>query len=197
VRFVLASASPRRRELLPLLGLPFEIVEPEVEELDDGDPLEVVLRNAELKARAVAADEAVAPGAWVLGCDTDVVADRAVLGKPVDAAGARERLRLLAGREHHVHSGVWLLRKGGDGTPERGEGAVETTVVRFRELSEREIDAYVATREWEGRAGGYAVQGFGSSLIAAIDGDLSNVIGLPLPLTARLIESLQIRSEMI
>ena len=194
---VLASASPRRRELLPLLGIPFEVAEPDVEELEQGDPLEIVLRNAELKARAVVGGDAVAPGAWILGCDTDVVAGGAVLGKPADEAGARERLRLLAGRAHEVHSGVWLLRKGEDGAPERGEGATETTIVRFRELGETEIGEYVATGEWRGRAGGYAVQGFGSSLIAGIEGDLSNVIGLPLPLTARLIESLQIRSEIV
>jgi len=194
---VLASASPRRRELLPLLGIPFEVAEPDVEELEQGDPLELVLRNAELKARAVAAGAAVAPGDWVLGCDTDVVAGGAVLGKPADETGARERLRSLAGRAHEVHSGVWLLPKGADGAVEQGQGATETTIVRFRELSEREISDYVATGEWRGRAGGYAVQGFGSSLIAAIEGDLSNVIGLPLPLTARLIESLQIRSETV
>ena len=197
MRLVLASSSPRRRQLLPLLGVPFEVAEPDVEELSEGDPLELVLRNAELKARTVASGPAAAPGAWVLGCDTDVVADGAVLGKPVDDDGARERLRLLAGRAHEVHSGVWLLRKGEDGTTESGEGAVETTVVRFRALSPGEIDRYVATGEWKGRAGGYAVQGFGSSLIAGIEGDLSNVIGLPLPLTARLIESLQNRSEIV
>jgi septum formation protein len=197
MRLVLASASPRRRALLPLLGIPFEVAEPGVEELTEGEPTEVVLRNAELKARAVGADEATPPGAWVLGSDTDVVIDGVVLGKPEDAEQARERLRLLAGRRHEVHSGVWLLRVDPDGLPEAGSGAVETTVVRFRELSEAEIDAYVATVEWRGRAGGYAVQGFGSSLIAGIDGDLSNVIGLPLPLTARLIANLQDDSETV
>lgn len=185
MRLVLASASPRRRELLPLLGIPFEVVDPDVEELTEGDPRELVLRNAERKARAGA--EPAGPEATVIGSDTDVEIDDVVLGKPADAEAARERLRALAGRTHRVHSGVWVVGPGAGG----GFGEIETTAVTFRDLSPAEIDAYVASGEWEGRAGGYAVQGFGSSLIAAIDGDLSNVIGLPLPLTARLIERLQ------
>lgn len=188
MRLVLASASPRRRELLPLLGIPFEVVEPVVEELTEGEGPEVVLRNAELKARAGA--ELAGPGATVIGSDTEVVIDGEVLGKPTGAEQASRRLRLLSGRTHVVHSGVWLLGPAAAGM-EGGEGGVETTAVTFRELSPTEIDAYVATGEWRGRAGGYAVQGYGSSLVTEIEGDLSNVIGLPLPLTARLIERLQ------
>jgi septum formation protein len=187
MRLVLASASPRRRELLPLLGIPFEVVEPSVEELTGGEGPEVVLRNAVLKARAGA--KLAGPGATVIGSDTEVVIDGEVLGKPADPEQASRRLRLLSGRTHLVHSGVWLLGPA-PGT-EGGEGGVETTAVTFRELSPTEIDAYVATGEWQGRAGGYAVQGYGSSLVSEIEGDLSNVIGLPLPLTARLIERLQ------
>lgn len=178
---ILASSSPRRRELLPLLGLPFEVVPPDVAELSAGDPVALVAANAERKARAVAAG---AGDAVVVGCDTDVVLDGAALGKPDSADAARERLRALSGRAHQVHSGVFVLGPAG------GRGGVETTAVRFRELQEAEIDAYVRTGEWEGRAGAYAVQGFGSSLIAAVDGDLSNVIGLPLPLLGRLIAGL-------
>ncbi len=184
MRLVLASASPRRRELLPLLGLPFEIVEPVVEELIEGDPRELVLVNAERKARAGA--ELAGAGTTVIGCDTDVVADGALLGKPADSEGARAGVSTLAGRTHQVHSGVCVL--GPSGVAAAG---LETTAVTFRSLTDAEIDAYIATGEWRGRAGGYAVQGLGSSLISAIDGDLSNVIGLPLPLTARLIEDLQ------
>ncbi|MGB2851131.1 MAG: Maf family protein, partial [Solirubrobacterales bacterium] len=114
------------------------------------------------------------------------VLDGRLLGKPADEAAAAQRLRALSGRAHLVHSGVFVL---GPGVELRGS---ESTVVRFRQLSEREIDAYLATGEWQGRAGGYAVQGFGSSLIEGIDGDLSNVIGLPLPLVARLVGSLPI-----
>ncbi len=111
MRLVLASASPRRRELLPLLGIPFEVVEPDVEELTEGDPRELVLHNAELKARAGAA--LAGPGATVLGSDTDVVIDGVVLGKPDDAEQARARIELLAGRTHLVHSGVWVLPPAG------------------------------------------------------------------------------------
>ncbi len=184
MRLVLASASPRRRELLPLLGLPFEVVVPDVEELTEGDPRELVVVNAERKARAGA--ELAGAGATVIGCDTDVVVAGSLLGKPADPEQARARIATLAGRTHQVHSGVCVI--GSSGAAADG---VETTAVTFRSLTDAEIDAYVAAGEWRGRAGGYAVQGLGSSLIGAIDGDLSNVIGLPLPLTARLIEDLQ------
>jgi septum formation protein len=183
LKLVLASASPRRRELLALLGVPFEVVTPEVEERTEGDPLELVLANAELKARAGAA--LAAPDARVVGSDTDVALDGRVLGKPADREAAAERLRALSGRSHRVHSGVFLV---GEGAELRG---AETTLVRFRELSDRDIDRYLDTGEWQGRAGGYAVQGFGSSLITGIEGDLSNVIGLPLPLVSSLLEQLQ------
>ncbi len=169
---------------MPLLGIPFEVVDPDVPERSDGDPVQLVLANAELKARAGSA--LVGADAYVIGSDTDVVLDGRLLGKPADEAAAAQRLRALSARAHLVHSGVFVL---GPGVELRGS---ESTVVRFRQLSEREIDAYLATGEWRGRAGGYAVQGFGSSLIEGIDGDLSNVIGLPLPLVARLVGSLPI-----
>jgi septum formation protein len=183
MRLVLASSSPRRRELLPLLGVPFEIVEPDVVELTEGDPLGLVLANAERKARAGAA--LAGPDATVLGADTDVVLGGRVLGKPGDPEAARERLRKLAGRIHEVHSGVFVVG------PEGERSGVESTKVRFRRLSEEEVDSYLETGEWRGRAGGYAVQGFGSSLISAVEGDLSNVIGLPMPLVGRLVAALQ------
>ena len=182
MRLVLASASPRRRELLPLLGLPFETVEPEVEELADGDPLELVAINAERKARAGA--DLVATGATVIGADTDVALGGRLLGKPATAAAAAEGLAALSGRGHEVHSGVFVL------SPQGTVAGRETTTVRFRELGGREIDAYVATGEWRGRAGGYAVQGFGASLVSGIEGDVSNVIGLPMPLLAALLQEL-------
>lgn len=181
---VLASASPRRAELLPLLGIPFEVVEPAgVTELSEGDPTEVVVENARRKARAgarLAGEEAV-----VLGCDTDVVCDGRVLGKPEHAEAARERLLALSGREHEVLSGVAVARG------ERLATALERTLVGFAPLGRAEVDAYVASREWEGRAGGYAVQGLGSSLIRRIEGDLSSVIGLPLGAVRKLLEDLQ------
>lgn len=161
------------------------MVAPDVEERSDGDPVELVLANAELKARA--GSKLAGADAYVIGSDTDVVLDGQLLGKPGDEAAAARRLRALSGRAHTVHSGVFVL---GPGVELRGS---ESTVVRFRPLGDREIGAYLATGEWRGRAGGYAVQGFGSSLIAAIEGDLSNVIGLPLPLLARLVGSLPVK----
>ncbi len=184
---LLASASPRRRELLGLLGLPFEAVATDVEELTEGDPAELVVANALRKARA-GRDLAGGDGAdrIVVGVDTDVALAGEVLGKPVDPDGARARLRRLSGRAHEVLSGVALVGPGGE------ETGLERTVVRFRDLAEHEIDAYVDSREWEDRAGGYAVQGLGSSLVSRIDGDLSNVIGLPIPLLVRMMGQLQI-----
>ncbi len=117
--------------------------------------------------------------------DTDVVLDGVVLGKPADAAGARERILSLAGRSHRVLSGVALI----SGDDQRTE--LVTTDVTFRSIGEAGVDAYVASGEWKGRAGGYAVQGLGSSLVDKVDGDLSNVIGLPVPALLRLVEKLQ------
>ncbi len=176
---ILASASPRRRELLGLLGVPFEAISTDVEELTDGDPAELVVANALLKARA--GRELSASEGLVIGIDTDVAIGGAILGKPEDAAGAERRLRELAGRTHEVLSGVAVIGEMGERT------ALERTLVTFRDLTDGEIGAYVASREWEDRAGGYAVQGLGSSLVARVDGDLSNVIGLPIPLLSRMI----------
>lgn len=181
---ILASTSPRRQQLLPLLGIPFEVIDPAVEELDEGEPAEVVVANAVLKAEAGAAAADVAE-AVVLACDTDVILDGRVLGKPDDRAVAIERLEALSGRTHEVLSGVAVAFGGSVKT------ALERTRVGFSALSQAEIEAYVETGEWEGRAGGYAVQGFGSSLIGGIEGDLSSVIGLPLRATRILLSNLQ------
>ena len=180
---ILASASPRRRELLGLLGFEFEAVATGVDELSDGDPAEIVVENALRKARAAAghADAAAA----VLGVDTDVVLSGALLGKPEDEDEARERIEALAGRTHEVLGGLALI----DG--ERVRTELVRTLVTFRDLTADEIHAYVRSGEWRDRAGGYAVQGLGSSLIAAVDGDLSNVIGLPIPALSRMIGELQ------
>jgi septum formation protein len=178
-QLILASASPRRRELLSLLGLEFEVVATGIEELTEGEPAVLVVENALRKARAAARPDAVA-----LGVDTDVVLDGRLLGKPEDAAQARARIRSLAGRTHVVLSGLALV-----GAETRTE--LVRTEVTFRELADREVEAYVESGEWRDRAGGYAVQGLGSSLVAAIDGDLSNVIGLPLPALAEMIAKLQ------
>lgn len=180
MNLVLASASPRRRELLRLLGIDFEVVPAGVAELTVGDPAVVVVENAVRKARAIERR-----GALVLGVDTDVVCDGRLLGKPADDGDATARLRALSGRTHEVLSGI-ALRRDGD---ERSE--LVRTEVTFRPLAAAEIEAYVASGEWRDRAGGYAIQGLGSSLVERVEGDLSNVIGLPVPALGRMIADLQ------
>jgi septum formation protein len=141
---------------------------PDVEELAEGDPRELVLENALRKARAV-------EGELVLGVDTAVVVDDLALGKPRDAAQAADFIGRLAGREHEVMSGI-ALRRAGEETSD-----VAVTRVRFRSLSAAEIDWYVATGEWRERAGGYAIQGRGAALVERVEGDYWNVVGLPVP----------------
>jgi septum formation protein len=170
---VLASRSPQRRAILTALGIEFEAVAPEVEELREGAPREVVLENARRKARAGLAT--APPGAIVIGCDTEVVLDGAVQGKPADEAAARAQLQALSGREHEVISGLCLLGPG-DAAERSG---VAVSRVRFRDLDGEAIERYLATGEWRERAGGYAIQGLGSALIDRVEGDVANVIGLP------------------
>ena len=145
-----------------------------MEEETRGDPREVALENARRKAAAVAAELAAegAPPAVVLGADTDVALDGDILGKPADEAQARAFLARLSGRTHEVVGGVVLAG--------RGE-FVEVTEVDFAALDQATLDWYVRSREWEGRAGGYAIQGRGAALITGIRGDYLNVVGLPLP----------------
>jgi septum formation protein len=169
---ILASASPRRRDLLTAAGIEFEIVPPDVDEIRTGDPAEAVLANARAKARAVA--EGSRADALVLGVDTDVALDGRLLGKAADEAGARERLTALSGRTHEVLSGVALIASQEELT------ALEVSKVTFATLASPAIERYVASGEWRDRAGAYAVQGLGSMLVERVEGDLSNVIGLPL-----------------
>jgi nucleoside triphosphate pyrophosphatase len=139
-----------------------------VEEAEHGDPAEVAERNARRKAAAIA-------GSLVLGADTVVALDGRIYGKPRDAAQAREHLGLLNGRTHEVVGGIALARDG-----EVVATAVEVTRVTFRRSDDATLDRYVASGEWEGRAGGYAIQGDGGALVERIDGDYLNVVGLPL-----------------
>jgi septum formation protein len=164
--------------LLDALGVEFSVVVPEVEELMDGEPHELVRTNAQAKARAVAAvaDE----GTTVIAGDTEVILDGRPLGQPADEAEARENLESLSGRRHEVLGGLAVLAGGEERL------GVEASRVRFRDLAEAEIAAYVASGEWHGRAGGYAIQGLGSALVEEVRGDLSNVIGLPVALLLRL-----------
>lgn len=155
----------------------FEVVVPEVEEVTEGDPGDAVLGNARRKAAAVEAS-----GALVIGCDTDVVLDGRALGKPGDEGTAREFLELLSGSSHEVLSGLVLLGP----EPDRIREGVARSVVTFRALAAAEVDRYIASGEWRDRAGGYAIQGLGSTLADRVEGDLSNVIGLPLALLLEL-----------
>jgi septum formation protein len=182
-RLILASRSPRRREILGWLGIEFEAVDPDVDELSDGDdPEALVLENARLKAVA-GFDAAGGPEeAVVLGVDTDVFVDGRMLGQPSDRAEAEERLRVLSGRRHDVLSGVCLIgpRAGGiPGAPLRERSGVSRSAVTFRDLDDATISAYLDSEEWRGRAGGYAIQGLGSILVDKVEGDFSNVVGLP------------------
>ena len=173
-RLILASASPRRREILAGLGVEFEVVVPDVEELAAGVPEELVVENAVRKARAVVGR---APeGSLVLGVDTDVVLDGRVLGKAGNEREARERLQGLSGRTHEVLSGVAVL------DPSGGEErtCLARSLVTFAELDEPTLALYLRSGEWADRAGAYAIQGLGSMLIERVEGDFSNVVGLPL-----------------
>ena len=183
-RLILASASPRRREILQRLGIEFEAVIPQVDELTDGDPEAVVVENALRKARAGRELAGAGEGVSVLGTDTDVVLGGRLLGKAADEAGARERLEALSGRTHEVLSGVAVL----NGSEERT--AVARTDVTFTELDSATIDLYLASGEWRDRAGAYAIQGLGSILIESIRGDFSNVVGLPVRSLLQLIPGL-------
>jgi septum formation protein len=169
---LLASTSPQRRAILEQLGISFDVVAPAYEENDPPglSPVEAVRAHAVGKARSVAH---LASGRPVVGVDTEVVIDGQVLGKPGSMTEAAVMIRRLGGRAHDVVSGICLI---GDGLEET---AHDVTRVLFRELAAREVDAYVATGEWEGRAGAYAIQGRGAALVERIEGDYLNVVGLP------------------
>lgn len=179
-RLVLASASPRRRELLASLDLDFTVRPATVDETPHpGErPRDLVRRLAREKAEAAARD-----GEWVLAADTIVVEDGAILGKPADRDEARTMLERLQGRWHLVLTGTALRPPAGHTLH-----AVESTRVLFAELTPEQIDWYAATGEPDDKAGAYAVQGLGSLFILEIDGNYSNVVGLPLPTVRQLFE---------
>ena len=176
---VLASQSPQRRAILEQLDLPFRVVRPRYEEHDspDADPVELVREHARGKALSVGPQEECP----VLGVDTAVVVDGQSLGKPGDASEAEAMLERLAGRTHEVVSGLCLVTQAWE------ELHHETTTVTFRSLTARDLAHYVGSGEWEGRAGGYAIQGLGASLVERIEGDYLNVVGLPATLLVRLL----------
>jgi septum formation protein len=170
---ILASSSPRRRAILEQLGVGFRVVAPEVEELTEGEPSELVVENALLKLRAV-------PGERVLAADSMVVWDGRAHGKPADRAQAERWLRELSGRWHEVMGGLALREDGEERT------AMAVTRVRFRDLSDADIELYLRSGEWTDRAGGYAIQELGAMLVEEIEGDWFNIVGLPVPALLRL-----------
>ncbi|MEA1936263.1 MAG: Maf family protein [Thermodesulfobacteriota bacterium] len=174
-KLILASASPRRRELLKLVGLNFEIIPSDADEafLKGETPEEHVLRLSEEKASTISSHN---PDAWVLGADTIVIINREVLGKPVAVDEAREMLQKLSAKKHKVITGFCLIRKN---TDIMIRDTVESTVV-FKEIPEDEIAWYVRTKEPYDKAGGYAVQGMGAFFIKEIHGSYTNVVGLPI-----------------
>jgi septum formation protein len=178
VQLVLASGSPQRRAILERLGARFTVRAPGVAEIQQGPPEQVALENARRKARA-----ARRPGAEeaVLGCDTLVVLNGTIYGKPADERDARDTLGALGGATHEVLSGLVLLLPGAAGGNEDTERtAIARTKVSFRAIGPELLDWYLATGEWRERAGGYAIQGAGAALVRAVSGDYENVVGLPL-----------------
>jgi septum formation protein len=185
---VLASASPRRLDLLAQIGLaPDRVAPADVDESPrpKETPRRLALRLAAAKADAAAA---AAPGAYVLGADTVVALGRRLLGKPGDAAEARAWLELLSGRGHRVFTGVAVIAPSGRKAVRLAEARV-----RFKRLTTAEIDAYLASGEWQGKAGAYAIQGRAGGFVIEVQGSYSAVIGLPLYETRMLLEGLGYR----
>jgi septum formation protein len=179
---ILASASPRRRELLTQLGWPFEVVTAQVteHEAEDADPRAMVLHNAALKAEWVSARR---PEAMVLGADTTVFLDGVVLNKPCDAHDARAMLRRLSGRTHTVFTG--LAVRGDSGRLRLEEGVASE--VTFQTLDDSTIERYLALVNTLDKAGGYAIQEHGELIVAGFTGSLTNIVGLPLDETKQLL----------
>ncbi len=201
VRIVLASASPRRVQLLRSLGLDVEVRPADIDEsVRTGEsPVDYVRRLSVEKAAAASP----VPGEVVIGADTTVAVDGAALGKPTDGVDARRMLRSLSGRDHRVHTGVTVAIAGpthldagrtrsshaATGLAEASRTDVVTTTVRFVGLDDPTIDWYVATGEPFGKAGAYAIQGAGGALVAGVEGSVTNVIGLPLAETLTLLRT--------
>lgn len=189
-RVILASASPRRRELLTLIGIRHEVLPADVDEtqLAEESPATYAERLARAKAHKLAEAN---PDAVVIGADTIVVVDGVVFGKPSDAADAAGMLRKLSGRSHIVQTAVAVARG------PRTESAVETVGVTFRELSDHEIRAYVATGEPLDKAGAYGIQGYGATIVDRVDGDYFSVMGLGLRRLVVLLARVGVRYEFL
>ncbi|MGG7564596.1 Maf family protein [Rhodovulum sp. DZ06] len=190
MRLILGSASPRRRDLLAQIGvIPDEVRPADIDETPGKDelPRRYAERLAAEKGAALAAHD---PDALILTADTVVAAGRRILDKPADEDEARACLALLSGRRHRVITAVGL-RLGGKTWARRVE-----TQVRFKRLSDAEIAGYIASGEWRGKAGGYAIQGLGAAFVPAINGSYTNVVGLPLAETAALLDGAGWRRDM-
>ena len=188
MEIVLASQSPRRRELLERMGLKgFQTISPDIDERVPGDPppAELVSRLSAMKAQAVR--EKVGDDALIIAADTVVAVDGAVLGKPADQLEAFKMLSTLSGGRHEVCTGVTVLR-GAECCTEH-----EETVVSFRELTEEEIEDYIRTGEPMDKAGAYGIQGYGALFIEGIRGDYYNVMGLPVCRLGRMLDRMGIR----
>lgn len=187
-RLVLASASPRRRDLLSQIGLSADAIVPaDIDEspVKDEVPAQTAQRLAVEKARAVAAQER---DAYVLAADTVVAVGRRPLGKPESVDEARRFLKLLSGRRHRVLGGISVMAPDG-----RVSDRLSTTLVRFKRLTEVEISNYLETNEWDGKAGGYAIQGYAAAFVPAISGSYTNVVGLDLAVVRAMLEGLGYR----
>jgi septum formation protein len=191
---VLASRSPRRHSLLRDLGVPFTAALSEGEERSDGGaPRQIAESNALSKIDAVAVPADLSPGTFILGTDTLVVADNRVMGKPHSAEEATSMLTRLSGRSHKVVSGVALRRSPRAGAPRGSEEtriASASTRVTFLPLGPEDVEAYIASGEWRGKAGAYAVQGLAALFVSEVRGEYSNVVGLPLCLVATMFRDL-------
>ena len=176
---ILASASPRRRELMSYTGVPFEVITADAQEVTNGEPQALVMENARRKARAVAKSH---PGRIVLGADTIVYQGGRALGKPRDREEAKAMLRSLSGARHTVYTGVCVIAPDG-----REDTRCDETSVLFVPLQDATIDRYVADGEPMDKAGAYAIQGKGGMFVRSIEGSYSNVIGLPLALVREML----------
>jgi nucleoside triphosphate pyrophosphatase len=177
---LLASTSPQRRAILEQLHIPFDVIAPRYEEHDppDADATQLVREHALGKARSIADEAGDRP---VLGVDTTVALDGRIYSKPADVGDAERMLDELAGRTHAVVSGLALVTPGWEYVGDA------STLVTFRTLTPRDLAAYLASGEWEGRAGAYAIQGRGAALVEGVEGDYLNVVGLPTTLLVQLL----------
>ena len=186
---LLVSGSPQRSAILRQLQIPFRVWVPDLNERSNGDPAATVLHNSRLKAEAGRSN--ASPDEVVLGVDTLVAIDGKIYGKPSCRDDAATMLRRLRGTTHHVVSGLTLCV---DGVP---HGLTSFTAVTFRDFSGAELEAYLDSDDWNGRAGGYAIQGGGAALVGAVEGDFYNVVGLPIAAFMDLIAELGIRDRIL